>query len=138
MLGRLVGGGTGGPDDSTSVVDRAGSEAALTSAEPEGEIDELPIPTVCRLLGDGWSRRPSSLYSPFFDGEGAWSRHEASGVSTEGVRPPIPRDDEEGDGEEEDGAGGVGVGGGRGEGRTMPIPIITADVLIADLSFSLR
>ncbi|CAM9544192.1 unnamed protein product, partial [Ectocarpus fasciculatus] len=137
VLGRLVGGGTGGPDDSTSVVDRAGSEAAPTSAEPEGEIDELPIPTVCRLLGDGWSRRPSSLYSPFFDGEGAWSRNEASGVSTEGVRPSIPRDGEEGGGEEEDGAGGVGVGGGRGEGRTMPIPIITADVLIADLSFSL-
>lgn len=136
MLGRLVGGGTGGADDSTSVVDRVGSEAAPTSTEPEGEIDELPIPTVCRLLGDGWSRRPSSLYSPFFDGEGAWSRNEAS-VSAEGVRPSIPRDSEKGGGEEEDGAG-VGVEGGRGEGRTMPIPIITADVLIADLSFSLR
>lgn len=137
MLGRLVGGGTGGGDDSTSVVDRAGSGATPTSAEPEGEIDELPIPTVCRLLGDGWSRRPSSLYSPFFDGEGAWSRNEASGFSTEGVRPSTPRDGEDRGGEEEDGAG-VGVGGGHGEGRTMPIPIIMADVLIADLSFSLR
>ncbi|CBN76641.1 conserved unknown protein [Ectocarpus siliculosus] len=136
VLGRLVGGGTGGADDSTSVVDRAGSGATPTSAEPEGEIDELPIPTVCRLLGDGWSRRPSSLYSPFFDGEGAWSRNEASEVSSEGVRPSIPRDGEDRGGEEEDGAG-VGVGGGHGEGRTMPIPIITANVLIADLSFSL-
>ncbi|CAN0117440.1 unnamed protein product, partial [Ectocarpus sp. 12 AP-2014] len=136
VLGRLVGGGTGGADDSTSVVDRAGSGATPTTAEPEGEIDELPIPTVCRLLGDGWSRRPSSLYSPFFDGEVAWSRNEASGVSTERVRPSIPRDNEDRGWEEEDPAG-VGVGGGHGEGRTMPIPIITADVLIADLSFSL-
>lgn len=108
-------------------------------------MDELPIPSVCRLLRDGWSRRASSSYSPFFDGEGAWSRSEAAGVSPvkegggdgdgdgDGAHPCTPLRGNGGRSREDD-----GTGRGGGEGGTMPVPIVTADVLIADLSFSLR
>lgn len=127
VLGRLVGGDLRGNGVDESAID--GSAPGVVPAEAEGEFDELPIPSVCQLLRDGWSRRASSSYSPFFDGEGAWSRSEAAGASAQegggahAFTPPR-------------GTGGNGVGGG--EGVTMPVPIVTADVSIADLSFSLR
>lgn len=137
MLGRLVGGdrrGLGAADE--SLIDNSGSGVVTSPLEAEGDFDELPIPSVCRMLRDGWSRRASSSYSPFFDGEGAWSRSETSGVSPqggvrEGVQPSTPG---RGEGEEE----GGGVPSGGEEGTTMPVPIVAADVFIADLSFSLR
>lgn len=118
------------------MIDTSGSGIATSSWEVEGDFDELPIPSVCRMLRGGWSRRASSSYSPFFDGEGAWSRSEASGVPLQegagaGIHPSTP-----GGGGEEGERGGVGSGGG--EGKTMPVPIVAADVFIADLSFSLR
>ena len=104
-------------------------------------MDDLPIPSVCLLLRDGWSRRASSSYSPFFDGEGAWSRSEAAGASAQeeegkSAKPSTPPRGGEGSAR---GNEGVGRGGGGGsDGGSMPVPIATADVLIADLSFSIR
>ncbi|CAM9091454.1 unnamed protein product [Hapterophycus canaliculatus] len=129
VLGRLVGGDRRATGADDSMVDGSGSGIAMSSWEA-GDFDELPIPSVCRMLRGGWSRRASSSYSPFFDGEGAWSPSEASGMSLqegvgEGIHPSTP-----GGGVEEDEGGG-------GEGRTMPVPIVAADVFITDLSFSL-
>ena len=108
-------------------------------------MDDLPIPSVCLLLRDGWSRRASSSYSPFFDGEGAWSRSEAAGASAQeeegkSAKPSTPPRGGEGSarGNEGVGSGGGGGGGGGSDGGSMPVPIATADVLIADLSFSIR
>lgn len=120
-------------------MDLSGSGA--TPVEVEGEIDELPIPSVCRLLRDGWSRRASSSYSPFFDGRGVWSRSEAANASMQ------DEEEDEGDGRPSTPFRGEGAGGGKvegtgsdggGEGGMMPVPIVAADVLIADLLFSLR
>ncbi len=112
------------------------------AADEEGPLDDffLPIPSVCRLLRDGWSRRASSSYSPFFDGEGAWSRSEAAGVSAQeeegkGAADPFTPPRGAGRGSTR---GNEGVGSGVYEGGSMPVPIVAADVLIADLSFSIR
>ncbi|CAM9524405.1 unnamed protein product [Scytosiphon promiscuus] len=135
VLGRLVGGDRRGTGADDSMMDGSGSGVAASSWGAEGDFDELPIPTVCRMLRGGWSRRASSSYSPFFDGEGAWSRSEASGVSLKGgVGEGINSSTPKGAGRQEE---GDGVGSGGGEGRTMPVPIVAADVFIADLSFSL-
>lgn len=134
VLGRLVGGDRRGGGFEESTTD--GPAPGTMPAEAGGEFDELPIPSVCRLLRDGWSRRASSAYSPFFDGEGAWSRSEAAGVSGEegdGDHPRTPPRGEGGRPQEDD-----RKGSGDGEGGTMPVPIVAADMLIADLSFSLR
>lgn len=135
MLGRLVGGDrrTGSGIDEVAV-DGLTSGAAVGSAEVE--TDDLPLPCVCPLLRDGWSRRASSSYSPFFDGEGVWSPSEAAGASVRGGGV----DASTGGAQVEDGeeGGGVRGGGGGDEGQTMPTPIVVADVLIADLCFSLR
>ena len=134
VLGRLVGGDRRGSGTEESTID--GSAPGPPPAEAGGEFDELPIPSVCRLLRDGWSRRASSSYSPFFDGEGAWSRSEGAGCSVQGQggAPPFTPPRGAGGRSREDG----GKGGDGGEGGTMPVPIVTAEVTIADLSFSLR
>lgn len=98
-------------------------------AAEERDLDELPVLCVCPLLQGGWSRRASSAYSPFFDERGAWSPSEATAAST--------RDEDRvggstsGDSEGEE-------GGGFGEGCRMPVPTAVADLLIDELSFSLR
>lgn len=136
MLGRLVGGDrrTGNGIDEVVV---EGSTPGAAVGPAEVETDDLPLPCVCPLLRDGWSRRASSSYSPFFDGERVWSPSEAAGAPVRGAGgvdasaggAPV-EDSEEG--------GGVWGGGGGDEGQTMPTPIVVADVLIADLCFSLR
>lgn len=139
VLGRLVGGDrrSGGGGGGVEELTTDGSAPGPTPAEAGGEFDELPIPSVCGLLRDGWSRRASSSYSPFFDGEGAWSRSEAAGASVQegGGAPPFTPARGEGEGRYRENDRNRGGGG---EGGTMPVPIVTADVLIADLSFSLR
>lgn len=111
--------------------------SGATIGSTEVETDELPLPCVCPLLRDGWSRRVSSSYSPFFDGEGVWSPSEAAGAS---VRGGEGVDASAGGARVEDGeeGGGVRGGGGGEEGKKMPTPSVVADVLIADLCFSLR
>lgn len=139
MLGRLVGGDLRGSGVEESTID--GSAPGPAPAEAGGEFDELPIPSVCRLLREGWSRRASSSYSPFFDGEEAWSRSEAAGASVQdgdGAYPFTPPREARGDGARGDSREDGGMGGGGREGCAMPVPIVTADVSIADLSFSLR
>lgn len=135
MLGRLVGGerrSSSGADE--SAVDGASPGTSVVLAT-EGEFDELPLPCACRLLRDGWSRKASSSYSPFFDGEGVWSRSrgEAAGFSPgphrEGVFQPsgIRRGE------------ASRVGGGEGGSEDlMPVPTIVADIVIDALCFSLR
>lgn len=112
-------------------------EAGAAAGSAEVETDELPLPCVCPLLRDGWSRRASSSYSPFFDGEGAWSPSEAAGASVPGGGGV---DASTGEVRMEDGeeGGGVRGGGGSDEGKKMPTPSMVVDVLIADLCFSLR
>ena len=136
MLDRLVGGDRRiGSGIDEVVVEGLAPGATVESAEVE--TDELPLPCVCPLLKDGWSRRASSSYSPFFDGEGVWSPSEAAGASVPGGGGV---DASTGGARMEDGEGGSGVRGGCGgdEGKKMPTPSVVVDVLIADLCFSLR
>lgn len=135
MLDRLVGGDrrTGsGIDESTM----DGLTSGVAAVGAEGEIDELPIPCACPLLRDGWSRRASSSYSPFYDGEGVWSQSEAAGDSMEDEDVARSLRGAAGGGGEGD--GGIGGGGDDGEDWMMPVPTLVADVLIEDLCFSLR
>lgn len=122
MIGRLVG------------VDLRSSTA---NGEVEREINWLPVPCACPMLRNGWSRRASSSYSPFYDGDGVWSRSEsdprgaavAAGTAARGgeggeVSTGSEGTDERGDAERDE--------------QWMPNPTVVADVLIEDLSFSLR
>lgn len=135
VLDRLVGGDRrsfGSGIDEPTMESLAAAEADLAPAVTDADIDELPIVCVCPMLRDGWSRRASAAYSPFFDGDGVWSRSEAPpGVVGDGQARGVSG-----------GAGGAGEAetGGRtgGEQGRMPIPTVVADVLFDDLSFSLR
>lgn len=147
MLGRLVG------------VDLR-SRTASDEADAR-EIAWLPVPCACPMLRDGWSRRASASYSPFYDGHGVWSRGEADprrdARAGGGTRPGTSGSVAKSEGGEtvgrgnEDGCVGeagsadsdgmdkeVGVDSADERERLMPSPTVVADVLIEDLSFSLR
>lgn len=125
------------------------------------EIAWLPVPCACPMLRDGWSRRASASYSPFYDGHGVWSRGETNprrdARAVGGTRSGTPGSAVQGEGGET--VGGKNEGGCAGEAgsadsdgvdervdgdgadrreRLMPSPTVVADVLIEDLSFSLR
>ena len=133
VLGRLVGGDRrlGGSADE-SAVDGLSPEAPPAVLGTEGALDDLPLPCACRLLRDGWSRRASSSHSPFFDGDGVWSRSEATEFPV-GSQPSAPQPQ----GVREEEAGGISGRDGR-SGHWMPIPAVVADVVIDELCFSLR
>lgn len=116
-----------GTNESTTGGMAAQVEAAATSATTEREIDGLPVPCACSKLRDGWSRRASSSYSPFYDGEGVWSRSEAATGTTTGEKDASDAP-----------AGNDDLRGRSNVERYMPSPTVIADVLIEDLGFSLR
>lgn len=135
-LNRLVGGDRRAVVGLEEPVTSLSSSPKATGATVAAgiETDELPFPCACPLLKDGWSRRASSSYSPFFDGNGVWSPSEAARVSTEKEESTTPffgsAEGEEG-GEREQKIGSF-------DEQTMPIPTVVADLLIGSWNFSLR
>lgn len=94
----------------------------------EEEVDGLPLPCVCRMLREGWRRRPSASYSQFHDGDGTWALSEEARASMarKGSSASLGGRRRSGQGSPTEGL------------RSMPLPTIVADVLIGHLSFSLR
>lgn len=97
----------------------------------------LPVPCACPMMREGWSRRASSAYSPFYDGDGVWSRSETDPRDAAGRVGKTARGSEGGE-------ASISSEGTDERGHSevnhwlMPSPTVVADVLIEDLSFSLR